>query len=147
MLRICKHCQSPFRTHKKVPRQQFCSSKTCQKARRQQWHQKKLQSDDDYKKNQREAQKNWGKTHPDYWRNYRKNHPLYVGRNKKLQKKRNIKSRNSLKKAQTESHIIAKMDELARRSNLISGYYMLYPVTAGKIAKMDEMLVRIDVIT
>jgi len=43
--------------------------------------------------------------------------------------------------------MIANMDASIRKPEIISGYYMLYPVAAGKIAKMDQLLVRIDVIT
>lgn len=147
MLRICRHCQSPFRPHQKVPGQRFCSSNTCQKARHRIWQKQKLKNDPDYKKNQREAQKTWRVKNPDYWRNYRNKHPDYVERNNSLQKIRNTKSRYDLSTHPKESLMIAKMDELIRQSELIPGYYMLYPVVTGKIAKMDEMLVRIEVIT
>jgi len=39
------------------------------------------------------------------------------------------------------------MDGLTGKTNLSSGYYLLYPIVVGQIAKMDEMLVRIEVIT
>ena len=144
MLHICKYCQSSFRPHPKVPHQKFCSRETCQKARRRLWQKMKLQNDDDYKQNQKDAQQAWTKKNPNYWRIYRKNHPLYVARNKILQKKRNIKSRHGLTKSQIDPHMIAKMDELAPRSNIVSGYYRLSPVVAGNVAKMDAILVKID---
>lgn len=147
MLRICIYCQSPFRPHQKVPNQKFCSSAKCQTARRMRWQKQKLRKDDDYKKNQARAQNAWAKRNPEYWRNYRENHPEYVKRNRMLQKKRNIKSRHSFNYPEINSHMIAKMDELNGKFKLISGFYMLYPITSGKIAKMDKMLVKIELIS
>ncbi len=147
MLRICIQCQSPFRPHIKVPNQKVCIKKKCQKARRLLWQKQKLQKDDDYKKNQTMAQKAWIKKNPDYWRNYRENHPDYVKRNRILQRKRNFKTRHGVKHLENKTPMIAKMDELIEKSSLISGYYMLYPIAGRRIAKMDEMLVKIEVIT
>ena len=147
MLRICIHCQSPFRPHQKVPNQKFCSSAECQTARRMKWQKQKIKKDDDYKKNQARAQKAWAKNNPEYWRNYRESHPEYVRRNRMLQKKRNIKSRLGFNCPEISSQVIAKMDELHPKYHLISGYYMLYPIKSGKIAKMDEMLVKIEIIS
>ena len=146
MLRICIHCQSPFRPHHKVPNQKFCSNTKCQTARRLIWQKQKLKKDEDYKKNQAIAQKAWAKRNPEYWRNYRKNHPEYVRRNRMLQKRRNFRSRQRIKYPEINDQIIAKMNELDVKSNLLSGYYMLYPITNGKIAKMDKMLVKIELI-
>ena len=147
MLRICRYCQSPFRPHPKVPIQKYCSSETCQKARRRKWQKQKMQSDEDYKKNQREALSAWRKNNLGYWRRYRTNHPAYVEKNRMLQKKRNAKIRQRSKRQGGRVDRIAKMDELEQRNALGSGYYMLYPVALGQIAKMDEMLVKIDVIS
>ena len=93
------------------------------------------------------AQKAWIKKNPDYWRNYRENHPDYVKRNRILQRKRNFKTRHGVKYLEDKTLTIAKMDELIEKSSLISGYYMLYPIAGRRIAKMDEMLVKIEVIT
>jgi hypothetical protein len=43
--------------------------------------------------------------------------------------------------------MIAKMNDLKGKSSIKSGYYMLYPISTGEIAKMDEILVKIDVIS
>ena len=42
---------------------------------------------------------------------------------------------------------IAKMDEYEGKNGLISGYYALYPIHIDRIAKMDGMLVKIEIIT
>jgi len=123
-----------------------CFNPDCQKARRKYWQRRKIQNDDDYKKNQAIAQKAWATRNPDYWRNYRSAHPEYIERNRWQQKRRNIKSRYSLSLTENEPKMIAKMDDLEGESSIKSGYYMLYPISTGKIAKMDEILVKIDVI-
>ena len=146
MLRICIYCQSPFRPHVKVPSQKVCFNHDCQKARRKEWQRRKIQNDDDYKKNQAIAQKAWATRNPDYWRNYRRAHPEYVERNRRQQKRRNIRSRYSPNLLENDPKMIAKMDDLKGKSCIISGYYMLYPISTGRIAKMDEMLVKIEVV-
>ena len=42
---------------------------------------------------------------------------------------------------------IAKMDVPTKKNNIISGYYKLIPITDGKIAKMEVLVVKIEVIT
>ena len=147
MLRICIACRSPFRPHPNVPSQKYCSQDACQRARRREWQQRKLQSDEDYKTNQKAAQKEWCRKNPHYWKLYRLSNPDYAARNKTLQKLRNTKARNAAELQNKEAGMIANMDASIRKPEIISGYYMLYPVAAGKIAKMDQLLVRIDVIT
>ena len=146
MLRICIYCKSSFRPHVKVPRQKVCSKQSCQKARRKEWQRSKMQNDDDYKKNQAFARKIWATRNSEYWRNYRSTHPEYVERNRRLQKRRNIRSRYSLSFSETDPKMIAKMDDFRDKYCLNSGYYMLHPISKDKIANMDEMLVKIEVI-
>ena len=43
--------------------------------------------------------------------------------------------------------MIAKMDELTMRNNCLSGHYKLVPIDLNRVAKMDELIVKIDVIT
>ena len=109
MLRICVSCHSPFRPHVKVPKQKFCSQLKCQKARRKEWQRRKIQNDEDYKNNQAIAQKAWASRNPEYWQNYRSAHPEYVERNRRLQKKRNIRSRYSLSLSENDPELIAKI--------------------------------------
>jgi len=40
-----------------------------------------------------------------------------------------------------------QMDELTRRNNCLSGHYRLVPIDRSGVAKMDELIVKIDVIT
>ena len=69
--RNCAHCGKPFVPHPHVPNQTFCSSPNCQRARKRQWQQTKLQTDPAYRTNQHDAQRAWLERHPNYWQNYR----------------------------------------------------------------------------
>jgi hypothetical protein len=74
-------------------------------------------------------------------------HPEYVERNKRLQKKRYLKAKNATLHPESKIQKIAKMDDLSKESHIKSGYYMLYPADVDNIAKMNSLLVRIEVIT
>ena len=143
-----KDCTSPyFHPHVKVPNQKYCSSIDCQRLRRRIWQRSKRSNDDDYKMNQIESQNTWIKKNPGYWKKYRKNNPDYTERNRRLQKIRNLRAKHRLKVQNSEFEDIAKMDEYEQKKAMLSGYYTLYPIHIDKIAKMDAILVKIDVIT
>ncbi len=65
--RLCAHCGHPFEPRPQVPDQAFCSAPDCQRVRKRQWQRAKLQSDPDYRINQRAAQQAWSQRHQDYW--------------------------------------------------------------------------------
>jgi hypothetical protein len=111
------------------------------------WQKKARTNDEDYKKNQNAAQYIWAKKNRDYWRKYRENNPHYTERNRKLQKIRNLRSKDRLIMQTLKKEIIAKMDECEEKNNIISRYYILYPVQLDKIARMDGIIVKIEVIT
>ena len=138
--RRCSACGRLFQPCAKVPNQQYCSERSCQKERKRRWQKNKLAEDPDYKANQRDAQKRWRAKHPDYWRDYRKRHSDYERRNRELQRERNRRRR------ERETRI-AKMDALKDKSAIISGHYQLVPLGSGTIAKMDAINVKIDVIS
>jgi hypothetical protein len=102
---------------------------------------KKRSTDPDYKENQAEAQKSWMRKNSAYWRRYREKNPDYVSRNRASQKGRNA----TRKDRQTQSEI-AKSDESTNQSVLSSGFLRI-PVKIDDIAKIDAILVRIDVIS
>lgn len=78
MTRRCACCGKPFEPRPQVPDQAYCASPDCQRARKRQWHRAKLQSDPDYRDNQRAAQQAWSQRNPDYWRNHREAQPDHV---------------------------------------------------------------------
>ena len=134
MEKRCPHCKRKFTPHPAVERQRYCGSADCQRARKKIWQRRKLKGDPDYGKNQAAAQKAWRERNRDYWRHYRRTHPAYQEKNRVQQRQRNGK------------RMIAKMDEHRAKTAVAPGRYRLVPLY-GTIAKMDELIVEIGVIT
>jgi len=139
MEKTCLCCKKPFHPHPAVPHQQYCSDPECQKARKRKWQREKLANDRDYRANQAEAQKQWRSRNKDYWKKYRERHPAYTERNREDQRERNRRRRSGGE--------IAKMDELKGETLIPSGRYRLVPLCNMGIAKMDELIVELGVIS
>lgn len=102
--RWCSACGEMFEPRPQSPRQAYCKSEECQRARKRLWQRAKRRTDDDdYHQNQLAAQKAWRKKHPDYWRNYRQTHPEYTAENRSRQYSRNEQRSGA-------SQLIAKSD-------------------------------------
>jgi hypothetical protein len=130
----CVACGQSFRPRPQVPHQAYCSASSCQRTRKKQWQQNKLQVDPDYQENQDRAQKAWHQRNPGYYRQYRASHPDYAARNRSQQHTRNTKTK--------PSHI-AKMDVSNRLDTLPSGLYQVRLVSGSVIAKMDVWIVEL----
>ena len=139
MEKTCLHCKRRFNPHPAVRRQQYCGNPECQKARKRKWQKEKLASDRDYRTNQASAQKQWRSRNQGYCREYRRRNSVYTERNRVRQRERNGRRR-----AGSE---IAKMDEHQRETLVPSGRYRLVPVCNTGIAKMDELIVELGVIS
>jgi len=130
----CAGCSTFF-----VPRnkcQIFCSKPCCQRIRKALWQKQKLATDPEYKEGQRLAQKKWLQNNPDYWKDYRCRNLEKAGRNRSLQKIRNMKNREDQIASKPPKTIgIAKMDARKSGSNKLSGQYWLVPA----VAKMDAV--------
>ena len=141
MSRRCACCGKPLSPRPQVPDQAYCSAPDCQRARKRQWQRAKLQSDPDYRDNQRAAQQTWSQRNPDYWHNYRDAQPDYVQRNREQQKSRD----------QARNDDLAKMDvcdlppglyRITRhpafpRENNTSWVVEITPVAVTRPRKMD----------
>ncbi|GHT90053.1 hypothetical protein FACS1894101_1950 [Betaproteobacteria bacterium] len=68
----CACCGKTFTPCAQVPGQTYCSAPGCQRARKRLWQRGKLQSDPEYRINQRAAQLAWARRNPHYWRDYHK---------------------------------------------------------------------------
>jgi hypothetical protein len=136
--RLCLACGNAFVPLLHVPRQRYCSTKACQRARRRDWQNRRLRVDDDYRDNQARAQAKWRAGHSSYWREYRAAHPAYRERNRGMQRVRN---------ARRNFEAIAKMDVIRSRQPLGSGFYMLCDANAPGVAKMDAWTVHIAVLS
>jgi len=119
--------------------QQYCSNPQCQKARKRRWQKEKLLKDSDYQANQAEAQRQWRSRNKDYWREYRRKNPAYTEKNRLDQRERNRRRRSGSG--------IAKMDEQKVKTLIPSGRYRLVPFCNPGIAKMDELIVQLAVIS
>jgi hypothetical protein len=141
--RMCRHCHQIFTPRPQNPDQQYCSEPACQRARKRIWQQSKLLSDPDYHANQRAAQSCWREKNPDYWRKYRERNPDYVEHNRKDQLKRNRRRYGQ----DTERPPIAKMDASMSERSIIPGRYLLSRVETDLVAKMDALIVEINVVS
>jgi len=141
--RKCKHCQQFFCPRPQNPDQQYCSERECQRARKRIWHKNKLLSDPEYHADQSAAQSCWCENNPDYWRKYREKNPEYVTRNRERQRERNRRRRGQ----DTGQMPIAKMDASMAERSITPGRYLLTMVESGLIAKMDALIVEINVVS
>jgi hypothetical protein len=143
----CACCGKPFRPNPRVKQQRYCSRKTCQQARRRRWQKRKLATDEDYRRNQADAQRRWRRRNPGYWRSYRLDHPEYTHCNRERQRERNMQRRVSSTQRENKGVGIAKMDALNSRSPILSGRYKLVPEADPGIAKMDPLIVQFTVLS
>jgi hypothetical protein len=134
----CVACRKKFESRPQIREHSYCSSIQCQRERRRKWQQIKRKNDPAYKDNQLRAQQAWNERNPDYWDNYRRENPDYREGNRKRQRERNAKRKESL---------IAKMDVSVANSRLPSGIYRMIPINAPEIAKMDSWTVEIKFIS
>jgi len=139
MDKVCERCKTSFTPLPTVKKQRYCGKPVCQKARKKVWQKMKLASDDDYRQNQAKAQKAWHEKRPGYWKEYRARNTAYTERNRLLQRERNRRRKRA--------PVIAKMDESTPRNIIPFGRYLLTPVCNPGIAKMDEWVVEISVLS
>lgn len=137
--RRCSHCGRMFEPSPRVWEQSYCSEAGCQRARKRLWQKNRMARDEDYRDNQRDAQRIWMQKHPDYWREYRKRNPQYAQRNRERQRERNRARRSQ----GSILHSIAKMDAIQTQPPDFSGRYRLIPLPGTAVAKMDAILVEI----
>lgn len=139
MEKTCVVCKRRFVANPRICNQQYCSRPECQRVRKRKWQREQLAKESDYRGNQAAAQKGWCGRNKGYWREYRKKNPEYTARNRKQQKERNRRRRSM--------HGIAKMDALRTENIISSGRYRLVPLCNDMIAKMDALIVEIDVVS
>jgi len=131
MTRCCVCCGQSFEPRPQVPDQAFCSSPECQRARKRQWQREKIQSDPDYRSNQRAAQRAWSLRNLDYWRTYRDSNIT--------NRQRNSKSPEPLEAPQPP---LAKIDV----STLPSGIYRITKYQAFPEEVGDSWVVKITLL-
>lgn len=140
MDKVCECCETIFTPLSTVKNQRYCRKRKCQKARKKSWQRMKLASDIDYRKNQAKSQKTWRGNHPGYWKDYRARNSAYMEHNRLLQQERN-------RRRKVAPPVFAKMDESTSQKHIPFGQYWLSPVCKSGIAKMDEWIVEIRIIS
>jgi len=133
-----KNCGDFFRPCQQVPGQRYCSKKTCQQARKNEWNRKKYATDPDYREYKQVSGDRRKKNNPDYWKDYRASHPDYTQKNRDHQSHRNKKR----SKHPPES-VIATPDESIPVSSILTGRYRMIPMGSAMIATPDEYIVEI----
>lgn len=89
----CPCCAQPFVPSAFRPHQRVCGQPDCQRRRRKDYHQRKIQTDPEYRQVCLESQQKWRTHHPDYPQRYRENHPEWVQQNRQRQHFRDQKRR------------------------------------------------------
>ena len=138
----CVHCGKFFTRRNRD--QNYCKNPECQKARKAAWQRNKINTDPDYKADQKLSKKKWALANPGYWKEYRENNPKKTERNRMLQTIRNrrrTKGQNQDEKMDVS--LIAKMDSIKSNEFNPVGQFWLVPV----IAKMDARKINIYAIT
>jgi hypothetical protein len=139
--RDCAHCGRSFLPSPRLKdRQEYCSRKDCQRARKRRWHREKCARDKAYRENQARAAQAWRRRNPGYWKEYRKRNPDSTEKNRERQKSRNQRRRAA---DCVDVAKVANMDSIVSLQEPLSGIYRLVPVQRGMIANMDAIIVEI----
>ena len=142
----CKHCKKEVPANPRLKgNQQYCNDSECQKARKREWYQARIQSDSGYATRQKQCKERWRKFKPAhaYQKAYRETHPDYVQRNRELQIERNRKRRLLEKENASKIVKIDKFDVLQEKSNTYR-MRIIDPVVSKKIVKIDSLLVELQ---
>lgn len=135
---ICLHCGKSVPRDPRIKKQKYCSSLSCQNARKHLFETKTSPTSKG-KSLKKGRNKRWRKARPahEYQKQYRLSHPDYVKRNRDMQVHRN-------KKCQKDpSSIIVKTDAILLQP-LRGGVYMGFKVKNGKIVKTDALMLQLQ---
>jgi hypothetical protein len=140
--RVCCCCGQSFSVRTQNPTQTYCSSRSCQRARRRAWQQAKRAEDPDYRENEARVQKAWRETHPDFWRDWRKGNPDYVERNRVAQRQRDRRRRGGV-----DASVLANGDASAAADIVVSaGIYAIVPWSDackwGRVTRANLFILR-----
>jgi len=126
----CQHCGLTIESNPRIKKQKYCSSRTCQNARRLTTNKVRVRRSAASCSMRCARNMRWRHTRPAYayQKDYRENHPEYVKRNCDLQRERN-------KERQKECvPMIVKTYALSPQP-LCDGAYAGFEVKSGKIVK------------
>ena len=135
---ICQHCGKIMPRNPRLKKQNYCSSRTCQNARKRLFD-KKTCATSKYKLLQKARNRRWREQHPahEYQKGYRLDHPEYVNRNREQQMERYKNRKNG------QTPMIVKTDTLLLHP-LRDGVYAGFRVRDGKIVKTDTLMLQMQ---
>jgi len=144
--RRCAGCHKLFHPRPQSREQAFCPADECQRERKRRWQKARRAVDADYRDNDVQANRQWRRRNPGYWREYRSKHPQYVTRNRQQQRERDRASRrNPVPAAPTPD--LANEDASSLQLPLETGTYRMIPVTGGDLANENACLVKIALLS
>jgi hypothetical protein len=142
----CHHCKQSYAVNKRLKcNQHYCSSPTCQQARKNQWEREKNHQDERYHQKRQKTKSTWRKQKPAhaYQKAYRCEHPLYEQNNRKQQQMRRTQRSSAVHEAKPS---VVKTDALTSVSIGKSGLYKIRIYKTGKgekIVKTDTLLIEL----
>ena len=142
----CAACHKHFHPRPQSPEQKFCSAAECQRERKRRWQKARRAADSDYRDNDLQANRQWRRRHPDYWRVYRCKHPRSVIRNRDNQRERDRARRLKPPRSPPTPHL-ANEDASTLRFPFETGTYRMIPVTGEVLANENACLVKIALVS
>ena len=144
--RRCAACHKLFHPRAQSPDQKFCSAAECQRERKRRWQKARRAADPDYRDNDVQANRQWRRRHPEYWRAYRRKHPQVVTRNRDKQRERDRLRRLKPPQPSSTPHL-ANEDASCLTFFVETGTYRMIPVTGGDLANENACLVNIALLS
>jgi len=136
---LCRHCQCTCQKNPRIKNQKYCSSATCQNARKR-LHEKQTLSTPEGQSSKKNRNQKWRAKHPahEYQKHYRSTHLDYLTHNRDLQRQRNKKYRHI-----TVSKIV-KTDALSLHP-FDGRTFVAFKIKRGKIVKTDTLFLQMQV--
>jgi len=134
---VCQHCGKTAPRDPRIKKQKYCSSRSCQNARRILSNKKRAKKSTESCLLRQTRNKRWRDTRPayKYQMDYRERHPEYVKRNRDLQRERNKKRQKD------PAPMIVKTYALSPQP-LRDGAYMGFEVKNKKIVKTYALMLQ-----
>jgi hypothetical protein len=140
--RCCRYCQQLFQPSRYRPDQTVCSSPTCQRQRRAEYHRHRIETDPEYAQVVRDSRNKWRQAHPHYQEQYWRTHEQQAERNRQQQPQRDRKRRLThlvknnlaldLKQAAAQIWLVGPAaDDLVKNNLASSQLFIFQPIAAA----------------
>jgi hypothetical protein len=142
----CGACRKLFHPRPQSPGQKFCSEAGCQRERKRRWQKARRAADPDYRDNDVQANRQWRRRHPEYWRGYRGEHPQSVIGNRDKQRQRD-RAKGREPRRRPLGGDLANEDVSILPFPIETGTYRMISVTGGDLANENACLVKIALLS